>query len=127
MSMLNRLLAGIFVVVALALVGCGDDGGGDGSSGMGDPPVADFSFTPNCTTTSDTEITFTSSSSDTEDGTTLDCSWTFGSCTAPAGCTSTQCTQTGVKFPNVTPYPVTLTVTDSDGNSDTVSMMVGPC
>jgi len=124
--MLNRLLAGTFVVAAFALVGCGDDGGGDGGNGMGQPPVADFSFTPNCTSASTTEITFTSTSTDPEDGTDLACAWSFGSCTS-GNCTSTQCTQSGVTFPNVTPYPVVLEVTDSDGNSDTVSMMIGPC
>jgi hypothetical protein len=124
MKMHTRLLGGIVLAAGLALFGCGDDGGDDGGGGMGDSPTADFTANPDCTSSAATEITFTSTSSDTEDGTDLDCSWSFESGTPGS---STQCTVTGVTFPHVRPYQVVLTVTDSDDNTDSFSINIPKC
>jgi len=125
MMTLARLLTGTLLIASLAMLGCGDDGGDDG--GGGGDPTADFMMDPSCTDNSSTQVSFTSTSSDAEDGTDLQCSWTFGSCTAPSGCSSTSCTPTGVTFPSANPYSVTLIVTDSDGNTDSLQQTIGPC
>ncbi|MGB0911081.1 MAG: Ig-like domain-containing protein, partial [Nitrospirales bacterium] len=52
---------------------------------------------------------------------TLSCSWTFSS-GSPA--TSNDCTASGVTFPSVAPYDVTLTVSDGNGGTDTQTIHV---
>lgn len=122
--MFHRLVVSCFLIASLCAVGCGGDDEGDDGGGMGDAPVADFTFSPNCTSSATDPVTFTSTSTDTEDGTTLECSWTFSSGTPSS---SVQCEQSGVTFPNANPYSVRLQVTDSDGNTDSLQMMISPC
>jgi hypothetical protein len=102
--------------------GAGGSVGGSGGMVSNTPPNASFTMNPNCTSSSTTPITFTSTSTD-GDGDILTCSWVFASGTPG---TSTNCTQTGVTFPNVSPYTVTLTV--SDGMAiDVATMNIAPC
>lgn len=130
-------LLGISVVAVLALGACGDDGGptpdaaasSDAAGGGADAPtgnqnpVASFTMSPTCTSSVNEEITFTSTSTD-PDGDTVTCSWVFNAGTPG---TSAECTATGIKFPNVAPYPVTLTVSDGNGGTATAEMSIGPC
>ena len=41
--------------------------------------------------------------------------------------TSTDCTVTGVTFPSVAGYTVTLTVDDGNGGTDMATDSIGPC
>lgn len=123
MKELTRRICGTLLIGALASFGCGGDDG-DGGGGSGDPPAASFTFTPDCTMSSSDAVTFTSTATDPEDGSDLDCSWTFASGTPSS---SVECEVSGVTFPNRNPYAVTLIVTDSDGNTDSVQESVAPC
>ena len=102
--------------------GTGGDGGSGGTMMPNNPPNASFTINPPCTSSSMAQITFTSTSTDL-DGDNLTCSWVFSSGTPS---TATTCVVTGVTFPNIAPYPVTLTV--SDGTAiDQATMNIAPC
>lgn len=122
MQKLSQLILAGLLLVTVSAVGCGGDDTGDGS-GSGDPPVASFTFNPDCTMSNSDVITFTSTSTDTEDGSSLECSWLFsnGTPSSSASCTAM------VTFPNLNPYNITLTVTDSDGNSNSFSDQIDRC
>ena len=87
------------------------------------PPVASFTMVPSCTTSSSTEVTLTSTSTD-PDGDELSYAWDIRSGTPS---TATGPVVTGVTFPNVAPYEITLTVDDGNGGADSAGMIMGPC
>ena len=91
------------------------------SDGAVDWTIAELE--PGCTTGTNTSVTFTSTSDDPDDDP-LTCSWDIMTGT-PA--TSTDCTVTGVTFPNLTGYPVTLTVSDGRGGTDAITLDIAPC
>ena len=143
-----RSLTVISAALALALgsFGCGDDDdaprpdaapgtpdaavaapdaapeGPDATPGNNDP-TASFTFTPDCTTNSSTEVTFTSTSTD-PDGDTLTCTWTFTSGTPATG---TDCEVTGVTYPSVSPYGIALVVDDGNGATAMANDVIAPC
>ena len=92
-------------------------------SGQNQPPTASFTAEPSCTTSNSSEITFTSTSTD-PDGDELSHSWDIQSGTPN---TATGQVVTGVTFPNVAPYPVTLSVDDGRGGTDSATTAIGPC
>jgi PKD repeat protein len=123
----SRLLAALSVCALTVTLGtgCGDDDGGptiDAMTGGGGAPTASFTMDPDCTSSSSTEVTFTSTSTDPSD-LALTCAWTFASGTP---LNSTECTVTGVTFPNAAPYTVTLTVNNGT-ESATATQSIGPC
>ncbi len=128
------------ITIGLMLVAaCGDDDDDDAGAGAPAPaapaateapaapangaPVASFTVEPACTTSNSTEVTLTSTSTD-PDGDALTYGWAIGSGT-PSSATSE--VVTGVTFPNIAPYPITLTVTDGAGASDSATVSVAPC
>ncbi len=80
------------------------------------PPVADFSYTPQTPSISDT-ITFIDKSSD-KDGSVVGWSWNFGDGSVSLVQNPTH------QYVNGGTYTVTLTVTDNDGNTDTTSKQI---
>ncbi len=114
---------------------CGDDDDDDDGGGSAAPaatqapaaangaPVAAFTAEPTCTTSNSTAVTLTSTASD-PDGDALAHSWDISSGNPSSATTEVL---SGVTFPNIAPYPVTLTVTDPAGASDSATMSVAPC
>lgn len=114
---------------ALALTGCGSDGGSSGGGGSNGgnaaPEIMDVAWAAaaGCTTNveSDVEITVTASDPDGDDAE-LTYSGSVTSCKrAIDAAVST------VSCPNRAPYQGTVTVSDPDGNSRTASFPVPVC
>ena len=130
---MQRTVRSLAILSVLFLAACGgDDGDGNptpdaNANADADPnntaPVASFTFTPDCTSSGQDPISFTSNSTDV-DGDTLTCSWTFSSGTPGS---STDCSVTGVTFPNQAPYPVTLEVDDGNGGTNSTMELIAPC
>ena len=93
------------------------------SGSSNQPPTASFTAEPSCTSSNSTEVTFTSTSTD-PDGDELSHSWDIMSGN-PSSATGR--VVTGVTFPNVAPYPVTLSGDDGRGGTDSETMNMGPC
>jgi hypothetical protein len=124
MTIKRLSLAFCATVFAFGIAACGDDdGGGGGGGGNNTEPSSSFTATPACTMSSSDGVTFASTSTD-ADGDTLTCSWTFASGNPS---TSSDCTVSGVTFPNRAPYQVVLTVSDGNGGTGIASMQVMPC
>ncbi len=151
----KSLLQGLAVVAALVLIACGDDDDASAtatptaasatvtptaasatatptiaptaaapqSGPTNQPPTASFSSDPSCTSSNSTEVTFTSTSTD-PDGDELSHSWDIRSGN-PSSATGP--VVSGVTFPNIAPYPVTLSVDDGRGGTDSATVNVGPC
>jgi PKD repeat protein len=102
-----RLLAATTVIL-LGVSACGDDGNGPGEN---QTPVAVFTAPTGCTTAA--PCAFTDASTD-ADGDVLTRSWNFGDGSAPSATGSHQYTVANT-------YSVTLTVTDPEGASNSVT------
>ena len=132
------VIAALASVLALAAA-CGDDGDDEGdangapdatptaaatqSGPANQPPTASFTAEPSCTSSNSTEVTFTSTSTD-PDGDELSHSWDIRSGN-PSSATGQ--VVSGVTFPNVRAYPVTLSVDDARGGTDSATMNMAPC
>ena len=129
-------LIGVIAIGLMLVAACGDDDDDDdGGAAAPAPaateapaaangaPVAAFTTEPSCTTSNTTAVTLTSTSTDPDDDA-LTHAWEISSGT-PSSATGE--VVTGVTFPNIAPYPITLTVTDDAGASDSATMSVAPC
>ena len=112
---------GMMLLAATGMVGCDSDESGEGA------PAASFTASPTSVATGDnnqTVVTLDGSASSDPEGDILSYSWNVPSGTFVGG-TSSSSEIAQVTFPGVRPYEITLTVTDPDGNSDSVSFTVG--
>ncbi|MFV1980895.1 MAG: PKD domain-containing protein [Rhodothermia bacterium] len=111
--------------LAFTIAGCGDDGGLT-DNGEGDP-TASFTASPTSVAAGDnnqTVVTLDASNSSDPDGDALSFAWVAPSATFVEG-TSASSEIAKVTYPGIAPYPVRLTVTDPDGNSDSATFTVG--
>jgi len=99
-------------VDAANIVAAGDGGGGGG--GGNDSPSADFAIDPSEPTVGDT-VTFDASGSTDPDGSISSYQWDFGDGSTGSGQTTSH------TYGEAGDYTVTLTVTDDDGATDTLS------
>jgi len=101
-------------VDAANIVAAGDGGGGDPSPPDNNAPDASFDFAPTNPTVGE-EVTFDASGSSDSDGDIVSYEWDFGDGTTFEG-------QTGsYAYEEAGDYTVTLTITDDDGATDTLS------
>ena len=125
---------GVIAIGLMLVAACGDDDDDDAGApapaateapavSANGAPVAGFTVEPSCTTSNSTEVMLTSTSTD-PDGDELTHNWVIGSGN-PSSATGE--VVTGVTFPNVRPYPITLTVADGAGASDSATVNVAPC
>jgi hypothetical protein len=123
----------VFLLVAMA-ASCGGGTSNPGTPDATPPPDADptiphitmvaWTHGTGCTAGTAHEVTLTATVSDSD---TAPAMLTFNG--SASECTGTMTTNpsTGITCPELGPYPWTLTVTDPQSHSDTVSFTINPC